>query len=123
MTAASESELARKHCTPCEGGVPALTPDQVRHYGAQVPHWQVTPDHKRIRREWRAKNFEAALDFFGRVRQVAEEEGHHPDLHLVGYRNVAIEIWTHAIDGLSENDFILASKIDRLPIELKIGES
>ena len=60
----------------------------------------------------------AGLAFFEKVAAVAEEEGHHPDLHLEGYRNVAIELWTHAIGGLSENDFILAAKIDRLPIEL-----
>jgi 4a-hydroxytetrahydrobiopterin dehydratase len=84
-----------------------------------LPHWHVTEDGKRIRREWRAQNFLAALDFFQRIGQLAEEEGHHPDLHLTGYRNVAIELWTHAIGGLSENDFILAAKIDRLPVELK----
>ena len=60
-----------------------------------------------------------ALEFFERVGQVAEQEDHHPDLHLVGYRNVTIEIWTHAVNGLSENDFILAAKIDQLPVELK----
>ena len=61
----------------------------------------------------------AAIDFFNKVAALAEEEGHHPDLHLVGYRNVAIEIWTHAIGGLSENDFILASKIDLISISEK----
>lgn len=61
----------------------------------------------------------AGLRFFNSVGELAESEGHHPDLHLVGYRNVAIELWTHAIGGLSENDFILAAKINQLPIELK----
>ena len=79
----------------------------------------LTADGKRLRREWRVKNFVTALDFFNRVGQIAEAEGHHPDLHLVGYRNVTIELWTHAIGGLSENDFILAAKIDQLPVELK----
>ncbi|HUQ71150.1 MAG TPA: 4a-hydroxytetrahydrobiopterin dehydratase, partial [Planctomycetaceae bacterium] len=69
--------------------------------------------------EWVVKNFLAGMAFFEKVAEVAEAEGHHPDLHLVGYRNVAIEIWTHAIGGLSENDFILAAKIDELPIKLK----
>jgi 4a-hydroxytetrahydrobiopterin dehydratase len=59
------------------------------------------------------------MRFFNSVADVAESEGHHPDLHIVGYRNVAIEIWTHAIGGLSDNDFILAAKIDQLPVELK----
>jgi 4a-hydroxytetrahydrobiopterin dehydratase len=61
----------------------------------------------------------AGIDFFNKVAEVAEEDGHHPDLHIAGYRNVAVELWTHAIGGLSENDFILAAKIDRLPVALK----
>jgi 4a-hydroxytetrahydrobiopterin dehydratase len=68
---------------------------------------------------WVIKSFTAGIDFFGRVAEVAEAEGHHPDLHLEGYRNVWIEIWTHAIGGLSENDFILAAKIDLLPVKEK----
>ena len=84
-----------------------------------MPAWGLTPDGGRIRHEWRVKDFEAALDFFRRVGEVAESEGHHPDLHLVGYRNVAVEIWTHAVGGLTENDFILAAKIDQLPVALK----
>jgi 4a-hydroxytetrahydrobiopterin dehydratase len=84
-----------------------------------LPGWHLTTDGKRIRREWRAKNFLAAFDFFNKVAGLSESEGHHPDLHLEGYRNVAVELWTHAIGGLSENDFILAAKIDRVPIALK----
>jgi 4a-hydroxytetrahydrobiopterin dehydratase len=113
------TELTRKRCTPCEGGVPSLPPEQVRELLAQLPAWKQTADRQRIRREWRVKDFLTALDFFQRVGRLAEDEGHHPDLHLVGYRNVAIEIWTHAIGGLSENDFILAAKIDTLPVALK----
>jgi 4a-hydroxytetrahydrobiopterin dehydratase len=60
-----------------------------------------------------------APGFFNRIAEVAEEDGHHPDLHVEGYRNVSVELWTHAIGGLSENDFILAAKIDQLPVELK----
>ena len=65
------------------------------------------------------KDFPTAIDFFQRVADVANKEDHHPDLHLTGYRKVAIELSTHAIGGLSENDFILAAKIDQLPVELK----
>jgi 4a-hydroxytetrahydrobiopterin dehydratase len=113
------ADLAQKHCVPCEGGVPTLDAAQVRDHLRAVPQWRVTDDGQRIRREWRVKNFVAGLDFFRRVGEVAEAEGHHPDLHLTGYRNVAIEIWTHAIGGLSENDFILAAKIDQIPVEAK----
>jgi 4a-hydroxytetrahydrobiopterin dehydratase len=84
-----------------------------------LPDWELTDDGRRIRREWRVKDFQAGLAFFNRIGQLAEDEGHHPDLHLTGYRNVAVELWTHAIGGLSENDFILAAKIDRLPVALK----
>ena len=119
MAAQTPDQLTAKRCVPCEGGVPTLSPDEVVAQAAALPGWSVVEDGKRIRREWTAKHFRAALAFFNEVGAVAEAEGHHPDLHLVGYRNVAIEIWTHAIGGLSENDFILAAKIERLPIKLK----
>lgn len=118
MTATAD-QLTRKRCQSCEGGVPALTPAQVQGLLPAVPEWQLVEGARRIRREWQVKNFQVALDFFQRVGQIAEEEDHHPDLHLVGYRHVALELWTHALGGLSENDFILAAKIDRLPVELK----
>ncbi|MCE9534752.1 MAG: 4a-hydroxytetrahydrobiopterin dehydratase [Planctomycetes bacterium] len=86
---------------------------------AEVPAWKLTTDGQRIRRDWRVRDFLTGLDFFRRVGELAEAEGHHPDLHLVGYRQVTIEIWTHAAGGLTENDFILAAKIDQLPLELK----
>uniref|UniRef100_A0A7C2JZ38 4a-hydroxytetrahydrobiopterin dehydratase n=1 Tax=Schlesneria paludicola TaxID=360056 RepID=A0A7C2JZ38_9PLAN len=113
------TELRTKKCVPCEGGVPKLTPDEAANLCQTVSGWNVVHNGERIRKEWVVKNFLAGMAFFQKVAQVAEAEGHHPDLHLVGYRNVAIEIWTHAIGGLSENDFILAAKIDQLPIELK----
>lgn len=115
----SAEELTRKKCVPCEGGVPPLTAEESNALLASVPGWTLTPDGDRIRREWTAKNFMAGIDFFNKVAAIAEAEGHHPDLHLTGYRNVAIEIWTHAIGGLSENDFILAAKIDTLPISVR----
>jgi 4a-hydroxytetrahydrobiopterin dehydratase len=113
------TELTQRHCRACEGGVPPLSTEQVRENLRAVPQWRLTDDGKRIRREWRVKDFATALDFFARVGQVAEAEDHHPDLHLTGYRNVAIELSTHAVGGLTENDFILAAKIDQLPVELK----
>jgi 4a-hydroxytetrahydrobiopterin dehydratase len=116
---ADAAELRQKHCAPCEGGVPALSEEQIRQNLVAVPNWGLTADGQRLRREWRVKGFTTGLDFFNRVGQIAEAEDHHPDLHLVGYRNVAIEIWTHAVGGLTENDFILAAKIDTLPVELK----
>ncbi len=113
------AELTKRHCRACEGGVPALSADEVRDNLKAVPQWRLSDDGKRIRRDWRVKDFATALDFFARVGQVAESEDHHPDLHLTGYRNITLELSTHAVGGLTENDFILAAKIDQLPVELK----
>ncbi len=115
----SPEQLSTKKCVPCEGGVPAFSPEEARLQVEKLPGWKLTADGQRIRREWVVKNFMAGINFFSDVAKLAEVEQHHPDLHLAGYRNVAIEIWTHAIGGLSENDFILAAKIDKLPVELK----
>ncbi len=119
MNRTTLDELRGKKCVPCEGGVPKLTREEAERFLGTVTGWKLTADQQRIRKEWTAKHFMAAMEFFGKVAELAEAEGHHPDLHLVSYRNVAIEIWTHAIGGLSENDFILAAKIDELPIRLK----
>jgi 4a-hydroxytetrahydrobiopterin dehydratase len=121
MSAETIEQLRTKKCVPCEGGVPPVPREEAERLLQDLPGWKLTDDGIRIRREWVVKNFLAAMDFFNRVAQLAEEEGHHPDLHLVGYRNVAIELWTHAIGGLSENDFISAAKIEQLPIETKAG--
>jgi len=112
-------QLVAKKCKPCEGGVEPCTVDEAREQLKKLADWQLTSDGQRIRKQWTVKNFMAGMDFFNKVAAIAEEDGHHPDLHIEGYRNVSIELWTHAIGGLSENDFILAAKIDRLPIELK----
>jgi 4a-hydroxytetrahydrobiopterin dehydratase len=119
MSTQTAEGLTRKKCVPCEGGIPALTKAEVDELLKSLPGWHVVRDGQRIRREWKAKNFLAGIDFFNKVAALAEEEGHHPDLHLEGYRNVAVEIWTHAIGGLSENDFILAAKIDQIPFAAK----
>jgi len=113
------ADLAKKHCTPSEKGDKALTASEQKKCLAVVPHWKLAADGKRIRRKWVAKDFLTALDFFKRVGRIAQAEDHHPDLHLRGYRNVTIELSTHDLDGLSENDFILAAKIDQLPVKLK----
>lgn len=116
MQAQAAEQLVAKKCKPCEGGVEACPIDVARIQLARLPGWYLTHDGQRIRKDWTVKNFMAGMDFFNRVAQLAEEDGHHPDLHLEGYRRVWIELWTHAIGGLSENDFILAAKIDQLPL-------
>ena len=119
MQIQAADQLVAKKCKPCEGGVDPCTLDEAREQLSTLSGWHLTHDGQRIRKNWTVKNFLAGLAFFNRVADVAEEDGHHPDLHIEGYRNVWIELWTHAIGGLSENDFILAAKIDQLPIEAK----
>jgi 4a-hydroxytetrahydrobiopterin dehydratase len=119
MALPTAADLAARKCLPCEGGIAACGIDQSEAQLRSLPGWCLTHDGRRIRKDWTVRDFMAGLEFFQRVAALAEEEGHHPDLHLEGYRRVWIEIWTHAIGGLSENDFILAAKIDELPIALK----
>ena len=112
-------QLVAKKCKPCEGGVNPCTLGEADAQVEQLTGWRITHDGKRIRKDWTVKNFVAALDFCNLVAEVAENDGHHPGLHVERFRNVWIELWTHAIGGLSENDFILAAKIDELPVALK----
>jgi 4a-hydroxytetrahydrobiopterin dehydratase len=119
MEAQTVEQLTQKKCVPCEGGVPKYALEDAERQLARLEGWRLTHEGQRIRKDWVVKNFLAGMEFFQKVAQLAEADGHHPDLHLEGYRNVWIEIYTHAIGGLSENDFILAAKIDQLPIRLK----
>lgn len=105
-------ELSEKKCKPCEGGVAPLDQQEVARYKKHIKDdWEVT-DNKRISREFLFKNYKHAIEFVNKVADLAEEEGHHPVMHVY-YGRVIIEFWTHAINGLSENDFIMASKIDK----------
>jgi 4a-hydroxytetrahydrobiopterin dehydratase len=119
MLVQTSNELIHKKCSACEGGMAVVKPDEAKSQLEKLPGWRLSHAGKRIRKDWTVKNFTAGLDFFKRVGQLAENENHHPDLHLEGYRNVWIELSTHAIGGLSENDFILAAKINDLSIELQ----
>jgi len=119
MNRLTPEELANKHCATCKGDAPKLSPSQAERQLEALEGWRLSPDGQRIRKDWRVQDFLAAVDFFQRVAGLAEAEGHHPDFHLENYRHVWIELWTHALGGLSENDFILAAKIDCLPVEIK----
>lgn len=108
-------QLTKKKCVQCEGGVPPLRDEEVNMYRKLVhSDWQAK-EGKKIVREFKFINFVHALAFVNRISELAENEGHHPDLH-VGYGYCTVELWTHAINGLSENDFIVAAKIDELPL-------
>lgn len=107
------SELASKSCIPCRGGVPSLKGAALAALQAELNNdWRVIEEHH-LEKGFRFKNFREALDFTNQVGELAETEGHHPDIYLA-WGKVTITIWTHKIDGLTESDFILAAKIDAL---------
>ncbi len=119
MSAATPDELASRRCKPCEGGVPPLSAAEAKDLVVGLEGWEISSDFRQVSRSWTVKNFMAGIDFFNKVAALAEEEGHHPDIHLEGYRHVTIVLWTHAVGGLTENDFVLAAKINRLPIQVR----
>ena len=106
------SELASRECVPCRGGVPPLRGEELTKLQAQLEDWQVVDEHH-LRKEYKFKNFKEAQAFVDQVGQLAEEQGHHPDI-CYGWGRAEITIWTHKIDGLTESDFVLAAKIDLL---------
>ena len=107
------SELLAKHCIPCEGGTPPLSHKESEKFLSAISQWTLIKD-KEIEKTYEFKNFAEAFDFMNKVAKIAETEGHHPDLKLHDYKKVDVRISTHAIGGLSENDFILAAKIDEI---------
>ncbi len=106
------SELAKKRCIPCQGDIPALEGQELDAFAAEVPRWAVANGHH-LDRELTFPDFRQALDFTNQIGELAEHEGHHPDIYLA-WGKVGIKIWTHKVDGLTESDFILAAKIDQL---------
>lgn len=106
------SDLADQKCVPCQGGVPPLSAERVQELLGRLNGWGVEKNHH-ILRTFTFPDFKQALDFVNRVGAVAEEEGHHPDIYL-SWGMVRVEIWTHKINGLTESDFVLAAKINRL---------
>jgi 4a-hydroxytetrahydrobiopterin dehydratase len=106
--------LAAKSCTPCRGGIPPLTIEEAEHYLAQAPDWDLLDDGRKIQRTYRFKNFREALGFVQRAGELAEAEGHHPDIAF-GWGYATVSLQTKKIKGLHENDFIMATKLDGLP--------
>jgi 4a-hydroxytetrahydrobiopterin dehydratase len=119
VNAPTQDELIQKKCVPCEGGVAPLSREVAEATVRNVEGWTLDPDARRISRSWTMKDFMAGIDFFNKVAALAEEEDHHPDLHLEGYRKLTIALSTHAVKGLTENDFILAAKINRVPVQVR----
>lgn len=107
------SDLANRVCVPCKGGVPPMTREQIREFLPQLNGWGVEGEHH-LTRTFSFPDFVKALNFVNKVGEIAEKEGHHPDIYLA-WGMARVEIWTHKINGLTESDFILAAKIDQLP--------
>lgn len=105
--------LTAKTCVPCRGGIPPLTDEKAREYATATPEWTLAENGRRLRRQFEFADFKAAMEFVNRVADVAEAEGHHPDI-AIHWNKVELVLWTHKIGGLHENDFILAAKVDRL---------
>ena len=108
----TECSLADQKCIPCRGGVPALTPEQIQPLMQQLNGWTLQDD-KKLTKQYDFQNFVQAMEFANAITPVAEEEGHHPDLY-VAWGKVVVYLWTHKIDGLTESDFYMAAKIDRV---------
>ena len=110
-------DLTKKHCVPCEGGIPPMNKKEAEKYLKEVKGWQLSGN--KIEKELKFKNFKKAMEFVNTVADLAEEEGHHPDILVYSWNKVKLMTYTHAIGGLSENDFILAAKIDKFLNNLK----
>jgi 4a-hydroxytetrahydrobiopterin dehydratase len=107
------TSLAEKECVPCNGGIPALKGSELERFKSQLNGgWRVANEHH-LEKEYKFKDFREALAFTNKVGELAEAQGHHPDIYLA-WGKVKLTIWTHKIDGLTESDFVMAAKADRL---------
>ncbi|OGM32966.1 hypothetical protein A2803_05225 [Candidatus Woesebacteria bacterium RIFCSPHIGHO2_01_FULL_44_21] len=107
-------DLKNIACVPCEVGAPTVTPEELLNYSKEVPNWEVYDNKTKIKREFEFENFVKAIAFVNKIAEVAESEGHHPNIYVYDYKKVRVELWTHKIGGLHRNDFVLAAKIDGL---------
>ena len=105
--------LTQKRCVACEAGTPPMSLEEATRMAEQLPGWELKPDEQKLVRRFKFKSFKEAMAFVNRVAGLAEEEGHHPDIYI-SWNRVRLELTTHAIKGLSENDFIMAAKINEL---------
>ena len=106
-------DLTEKKCVPCEAGTPPIQGDAIKPYAEKLSKGWYVAEGTKIRRKFKLKDFRDNMDFVNKIADLAEEEGHHPDL-CISWNILEVTLWTHAIAGLSENDFILAAKIDKL---------
>lgn len=113
------SKFAKKRCVPCEGGISPLGLKLIRLNLKHLPEWSLGSGRKSIFTDYVMKDFMSAVRLIRQIAKIAEEENHHPDIHLTGYRKLRIELTTHAAGGVTENDFILAAKITELSKKLR----
>ncbi len=104
-------KLVNKKCKPCEGGIQPLSSSESQTFLKEMNQWSLLED-KKIQKDYKFKNFKEAMNFVNKISEIAEEEGHHPDIYLHNWNKVTVTLSTHSIGGLSENDFIVAAKID-----------
>lgn len=107
-------DLTKKHCKPCKGGIAPFDPKNARQYLKNVKGWKLIAGETKIQKDFIFNNFMKVIDFVNKIAELSEREDHHPDLLIYDYKKLRITLSTHAIGGLSENDFILAAKIDAL---------
>jgi len=105
------TDLTSKHCVPCEGGVPPLKADEAKKLLTEIPGWTLSKENNKITREFKFKDFHETMKFVNAVADISNKENHHPDMN-VGYNTCVISYFTHAIGGLSDNDFICAAKVN-----------
>ena len=107
-------DFSKKKCLPCEGIGRAMTQQEISEQLKSFPQWALAKNAKSIERSYVLKNFVQAVEWVNRIKDIAETQGHHPDLHLTGYKNLKVVLYTHALGGVTENDLIVAAKIDQL---------
>lgn len=107
------NDLLKQKCVPCEGGAMPMNKDEVDFFMKKVSGWSIGAEYKKISKTYKFKDFVEAIEFVKKVADIAESEGHHPDIQI-NYNKVNLDLWTHAIGGLSQNDFIVAAKVDAI---------
>jgi 4a-hydroxytetrahydrobiopterin dehydratase len=110
----TQTDFTKKRCLPCEGIGKAMSKQEAQEHLKNIAGWSLGVDEKSIERQIVLKNFVQCVDLINLIKGIAEHEGHHPDLHLTGYKNLKIVLYTHALGGITENDFIVAVKINQL---------
>jgi len=106
--------LTKRKCVPCEGIGKALSSAEIHPQLSEIPGWILAADDKSIERSYTLKNFVACINLINKIKDIAEDEMHHPDMHLTGYRNLKVVLYTHALGGVTENDLIVAAKINEV---------